>query len=92
MDFLIVSDSYWPSLEAGGGQQASGPQLHPRAARRLDEYVAAFEMLKKPRKLKPVAQLGQVDLDLHFEDGSTRQFSTTPLLVRPALRDAMHMQ
>eukprot|EP01036_Dinobryon_divergens_P029650 gene29650-38775_t len=47
---------------------ASGPNS-------IDEYA----VLKKPRKIHPAAQLGQVEVDINFDDGSVRSFMVTPL-------------
>jgi hypothetical protein len=54
VDYVIVSDNYWPSLPRGG------LRYHPAVEALLGEYQEVFGVLKKPRKLLPAPQLGQV--------------------------------
>ena len=75
MDFIIISDNYWPSLNQ------DNMQLHPMLEEKIKQYSEEYSILKKPRKLNVLPQLGLVDLDLDFEDGSRRSFSVTPLQV-----------
>jgi hypothetical protein len=73
LDFLIISDCYWPTL------QDDSFQHHPQAREAITAYEEAYAILKKPRKLQGIPQLGSVDLDLEFEDGSTRSFKVNPV-------------
>ena len=77
MDFIIVSDNYWPGLTL------DGMQLHPSLDQKLKTYSEEYSVLKKPRKLNLLPQLGQVELTLDFEDGTSRDFCVTPLQVCP---------
>ena len=76
VDFAVISGNYWP----GGTSESDNTLLiHPN----LDENIKLFEnmyaVLKKPRKLTCISPLGQIDLDLNFNDGSTRSFSVNPI-------------
>ena len=73
VDCLLVSDYYWPPL------QTDHFKHHEMAQKYIDEYENAYAELKKPRKLENAPQLGIVDLDLDFDDGTTRTFSVTPV-------------
>ena len=75
VDYAIVSDNYWPPL---GGQD--GFKHHRGLSVVLSLYEETYASLKKPRRLHAVPELGQVDLELHFDDGSTRKFSVLPVL------------
>jgi hypothetical protein len=72
---VIVSDNYWPSLNADTFAH------HPSALKALTEYQDAYAALKKPRKLHSAHQLGLVDVELDFDDGSSRSFTVTPAQV-----------
>lgn len=82
-DFTIISDNYWPQLV----QLESPPYmdtftLHPTAMRLLDEYQKSYSELKKPRKLDVFQHVGQVLLELEFDNGMHKCFSVSPLQVR----------
>ena len=70
-----MSDNYWPSLTQ------DSMQIHPTIDQKLKEYCDEYSILKKPRKLNILPQLGVVELDLEFDDGTVRTFSVTPLQV-----------
>jgi anaphase-promoting complex subunit 2 len=72
-DCVIVSDNYWPQLHSGEVLH------HPTALALMDSYNDAYHSLKKPRKLHPLPLLGHVDVDLDFDDGSSRSFSVKPI-------------
>jgi anaphase-promoting complex subunit 2 len=73
VDCLIISEHYWPAL-------LTDPFVHhPEAQAALTAYEQAYAVLKTPRRLKNVPQLGTVDLELEFEDGSTRVFVVNPV-------------
>lgn len=72
-DCLIVSEHYWPAL------QSDPLTLPPRIAKSVASYQSAYATAKKPRKLHVVPQLGLVDIDLEFDDGSVRNFLVTPV-------------
>jgi anaphase-promoting complex subunit 2 len=73
VDFIIVSDNYWPKLVQ------EEIKHHPDALALLREYESCYAELKKPRKLHPVNRLGRVQLELSFDDGCTRDFSVNPV-------------
>ncbi|CAM9102975.1 unnamed protein product [Ectocarpus fasciculatus] len=86
IDYLVVSDNYWPTLTDRSGNpvevdigEGSSVKHHSVLENKIKEYCEVFEVLKKPRKLHPIAELGQTDLELCFDDGSTRQFSVSPV-------------
>lgn len=79
VDISILSDNYWPPLGDGGLSDTSQIKHHPAASDRLTEYMDSYSVLKKPRKLLLQPHLGSVDLDLDFDDGSTRHFSVNPV-------------
>ena len=72
-DCVIVSDNYWPQLHSGDVKH------HPMAEGLFTAYNDVYHDLKKPRKLHPMDLLGHVDLELDFEDGSSRTFVVKPL-------------
>ncbi|CAE7743212.1 APC2, partial [Symbiodinium microadriaticum] len=72
-DCVIISDSYWPSL------QVDGVRHHSKISSLLESYAAEFALAKKPMKLDIVPQLGQVVLALEFDDGSNGEFTVLPL-------------
>eukprot|EP01041_Mallomonas_annulata_P004911 gene4911-9792_t len=74
VDCLLISDNYWPTL-----RNTDPLNLHPAAAAIITRYQDTYAVLKTPRKLRPLSQLGRVDLDLEFDDGVTRTFSVTPM-------------
>jgi len=86
IDYLVVSDNYWPTLTDKAGNavdveaadDSSALKHHPQLDGRIKQFGQVFENLKKPRKLLPLSGLGQADLELGFEDGSVRSFSVTP--------------
>lgn len=77
VNYCIVSDEYWPSLHVD-----STLTHHTRAARLQAHFSDTFDEIKKPKKLEIAPQLGQVFLDLDFDDGTTREFSVSPTQVR----------
>ena len=87
IDYLVVSDNYWPTLTDRSGnpvvvdaaEDDNSVRHHSLLENKIKEYCEVFEVLKKPRKLHPIAELGQTDLELCFDDGSTRQFSVSPV-------------
>jgi len=72
VDLLIVSDNYWPAL------QTEPMALHPSSEAILTSYCDAYAATKKQRALHSVPQLGMVEIDLDFDDGSTRSFVVAP--------------
>jgi hypothetical protein len=76
VNYCIVSDEYWPSLHVD-----SSITHHPRAASLQALYTSTFDHMKKPKKLEVAAQLGQVFLELDFDDGTTREFTVSPTQV-----------
>lgn len=76
VNYCIVSDEYWPSLHVD-----STITHHTRAARLQSRFSDTFDDIKKPKKLEIAPQLGQVFLDLDFDDGTTREFSVSPTQV-----------
>jgi anaphase-promoting complex subunit 2 len=72
-DCLIVSEHYWPAL------QSDPLTLPPRIAKSVASYQSAYATAKKPRKLHVAPQLGLVDIDLEFDDGSVHNFLVTPV-------------
>ena len=75
VDYVIISDNYWPSIPK------DVISYHPEVAGLLQQYQDTFAVLKKPRKLHPAQTLGQVELELDFEDGTTRLFLVSPMQV-----------
>ena len=75
VDYAILSDNYWPSLPTDTESAVN----HPKAQNILNSYESTYANLKKPRKLHPVGQLGQVSLDLTFDDDTTRSFTCLPI-------------
>ena len=73
VDCVTVSDNYWPAL------QSESFTHHPTAVEALTQFQAAYHILKKPRKLHLSPQLGLVEVELDFDDGSTRTFCTGPV-------------
>jgi hypothetical protein len=59
IDFLIVSDNYWPSFNTDSGVST---KVHPIVESRIQQYSQRFEILKKPRKLTHIPQMGMVYL------------------------------
>ncbi len=47
----------------------------------VSSYCDSFAILKKPRKLRPLNNVGSIELDLTFENGIIRSFSVTTLQV-----------
>ena len=82
VNYCIVSDEYWPSLHVD-----STITHHPRAARLQSKFADTFDEIKKPKKLEIAPQLGQVMLDLDFDDGTTREFSVSPTQVISTIVD-----
>lgn len=78
MDYITVSGSYWPPLDT---ESATTFKHHPIAQTLLEQYRNAFVTVKKPRKLEVVPHLGNVSIDLEFDDGTTREFSVSPIQV-----------
>ncbi len=93
VDCAIISDNYWPQVVQGGSLQcvsgggdgsseATGEIVFHRIINeQIAEFQSTYSTLKKPRKLFMVPNIGQVVLDLDFEDGSSRRFTVTPLQV-----------
>lgn len=73
VDMAIISEHYWPSIPRSTCTFAEILQ------KPLENYLNTYADLKKPRKLALLPQLGSVDLELNFDDGSVRAFTVTPL-------------
>jgi hypothetical protein len=77
VDYIIVSDNYWPAFSS----ESDNYTHHPL----VSEYLAAFEnsyaAIKKPRKIHPISHIGSVEVELSFDDGSIRSFSVLPIQV-----------
>ena len=57
-DCIIISDSYWPSL------QVEEVRHHARISSLLEAYAAEFAVAKKPMKLDVIPQLGGHRIEL----------------------------
>lgn len=75
MDYVVVSDHYWPSFNT------TDMKYHESISNMTSSYCDSFAVLKKPRKLNPLNNVGTVELDLTFDNGKVRSFSVTPLQV-----------
>lgn len=73
VDMMIISAHYWPSIPR------KPFTLHTTLADMLSAYTKAYAIMKKPRQLAVIEQLGSVELELEFTDGSCRAFTVTPL-------------
>jgi anaphase-promoting complex subunit 2 len=73
IDCIMISDNYWPTL------QNNEFTHHPLALESITIYQETYTLLKKPRKLDISTQLGIVELELDFKDGSTRMFYAGPI-------------
>lgn len=54
---------------------------HPIAANMLKSFTETFAIVKKPKTLSILPQLGQVTLDLEFNDGIIREYIVNPVQV-----------
>jgi hypothetical protein len=72
---MIISDNYWPSLSKDTFQ------YHETLTTLLQKYQGSYEIMKKPRKLHLVPSIGQVEVELCFNDGCVRSFLVTPIQV-----------
>lgn len=79
VDYVIVSEHYWPSIPR------EPFTYHPSISTLLEAYQSTYAVLKKPRKLHPALQLGHVEVELDFDDGTVRTFCVTPMQVHTAL-------
>lgn len=75
VDFVVVSDHYWPAFNA------CDMKSHARIDEVVNKFCETFSVLKKPRKLKPLHNVGIVELQLSFDNGVERSFSVTPIQV-----------
>ena len=76
-DFVVsatmVSNVYWPTLER------EGFKVYPESVReQLNQYSTEFAILKNPRRLVWLEQMGSVDVDLYICDKQV-SFTCTPL-------------
>ena len=76
VDCVMISANYWPTLDF---EQTF--THHPVVLSAIDQYKEAYNILKKPRQLHLADQIGLVDLELDFKDGSMRKFVVDPLQV-----------
>ncbi len=74
VDMLVLSEHYWPALPSND----EALTLAPQAQAVVDSYLNKFKEVKKPRHLTLAPQLGTVDLQLDFDDGSRRSFNVSP--------------
>lgn len=72
-DCLLISDNYWPTL-----RNSDPMTLHPMAASLVADYQKVYSVIKYPRKARSLPQLGKVDLELSFKDGTVRKLSVSP--------------
>ncbi len=75
VDCLVISEYYWPSLPFADFDF----RLHPSVASKMENYLDTYADVKKPRTLRLVPYIGTVEIDLDFDDGSTRRFQCSPL-------------
>lgn len=73
VDMAIISEHYWPSFPRDGLTYHSLVQEH------IDRYVETYANLKKPRKLRVAPQIGTVELELDFADGTVLTLQVPPL-------------
>ncbi len=93
VDCAIISDHYWPPLSSStsssstsssssrGVSDLSALQHHPYISQQLKQYSDVYSKLKKPRSLTIMPQLGTIQLDIDFEDLSSRTFHVDPIRV-----------
>ena len=77
IDFSIISDNYWPQLSQFDDEYNFQP--HPDASALIDMYHCIYQDIKKPRKLNIFNHIGQVYLELEFDNNSIRKFSVSPI-------------
>ena len=79
-DATIISRHFWPA--AGGIRKATAEEslaLHPTVRDRAEAFAKEYSVLKNPRRLEWRPALGLVQLQLELEDGTSKQFSVSPL-------------
>eukprot|EP00968_Pinguiococcus_pyrenoidosus_P028432 scaffold7850_cov372-Pinguiococcus_pyrenoidosus.AAC.2 len=69
----ILSHLYWPPL------RRQEMELHPRISDALERYREEYSVMKNPRTLEWYADLGSVEVELEFDDGSERAYDVSPL-------------
>ena len=88
IDYMIISNIYWPELKSDEAE-VNYPSLVQSC---VDNYLVKYASLKKPRKLEVAKSLGTVEIELSFEDGSTRSFTVNPVQVsRPFVLYYLHI-
>lgn len=75
VDFMIISDNYWPSVDS------DHMVYHDTLKSLFGTYHDAYMILKKPRKLHFMENLGSCSLDLTFDDGTCRSFDVSAIQV-----------
>lgn len=76
VDAILVSDSYWPTLDC------EHVRHHLAILAQITAYIDAYAIAKKPRKaLDTHVALGFVELDLHFDDGTVLDVNANPVCV-----------
>eukprot|EP00605_Chrysophyceae_sp_TOSAG23-4_P002667 GSChrysophyteH1.ASY1.ANO1.2943.1 assembled CDS len=73
VDMMVLSEHYWPPLPTEEDSLTLAPTAHASVQRYLD----IFKQVKKPRHLVLAPQLGSVELQLDFDDGSVRHFTVS---------------
>jgi hypothetical protein len=75
VDLMIISDNYWPSLNS------DHMIYHDSLKSLFSTFHDTYMILKKPRKLHFLENLGSCSLDLNFADGSCRSFDVSAIQV-----------
>lgn len=75
VDCILVSSYYWPTL------QPQSMKHHDVISSLVEEYREAYAIVRKPRSLMVAPQLGLVQLELEFDDGTVKEYSVAPAQV-----------
>ena len=73
VDMMVLSEHYWPALPT----KEDSLTLAPMALASVQRYLDIFKQVKNPRHLVLAPQLGSVELQLDFDDGSVRHFTVS---------------
>lgn len=80
LNCLILSAQFWPEkFNLNNYDEGSGVELPPVVTDSIEKYTKSFEVFKTARTLEWKKNIGVVDVELNFDDGTIYNFKVPPI-------------